>query len=131
MNYDVTKVILFDRNDKLFIYLRDDKPTIPYPNMWDLLGGGIEPGETAKQAAIREIEEEIGVTVDDLDEFGRYVSEEGFRFTIFSGMADAIPEELTLTEGQKLISINITQHEKFEVVPILAQAIRDFALSLP
>lgn len=126
MNYDVSKVILFDRNNKLLIYLRDDKPTIPYPNIWDLLGGGIEPDESAKQAAIREVEEEIGVTVDDLTEFGRYVSEEGFRLTIFSGQVDAVPEELVLTEGQKLISIDLAERGDYQIVPTLSQAIDDF-----
>ena len=125
MNYDVAKVILFDKNDKLFIYLRDDKPTIPYPNMWDLLGGGIEPGETAEEAGIREVEEEIGVKTDQLETFGHYVSEEGFRMTILVGRIDAVPENLLLTEGQRLTSIALADLEQYEMVPILAQAVRD------
>ena len=125
MNYDVAKVILFDKNDKLFIYLRDDKPTIPYPNMWDLLGGGIEPGETAEEAGIREVEEEIGVKTDHLETFGHYVSEEGFRMTILVGRVDAVPENLLLTEGQRLTSIALADLEQYEMVPILAQAVRD------
>ena len=125
MNYDVAKVILFDKNDKLFIYLRDDKPTIPYPNMWDLLGGGIEPGETAEEAGIREVEEEIGVKTDHLETFGHYVSEEGFRMTILVGRIDAVPENLLLTEGQRLTSIALADLEQYEMVPILAQAVRD------
>ena len=125
MNYDVAKVILFDKNDKLFIYLRDDKPTIPYPNMWDLLGGGIEPGETAEEAGIREVEEEIGVKTDQLETFGHYVSEEGFRMTILVGRVDAVPENLLLTEGQRLTSIALADLEQYEMVPILAQAVRD------
>ena len=125
MNYDVAKVILFDKNDKLFIYLRDDKPTIPYPNMWDLLGGGIEPGETAEEAGIREVEEEIGVKTDQLETFGNYVSEEGFRMTILVGRVDAVPENLLLTEGQRLTSIKLANLEQYEMVPILAQAVRD------
>ncbi len=127
MNYDVAKVILFDKNGKLFIYLRDDKPTIPYPNMWDLLGGGIEPGETAEEAGIREVEEEIGVKTDQLETFGHYVSEEGFRMTILVGRVDAVPENLLLTEGQRLTSIDLTDLEQYEMVPILAQAVDDFA----
>ena len=125
MNYDVAKVILFDKNDKLVIYLRDDKPTIPYPNMWDLLGGGIEPGETAEEAGIREVEEEIGVKTDQLETFGHYVSEEGFRMTILVGRIDAVPENLLLTEGQRLTSIALADLEQYEMVPILAQAVRD------
>ena len=31
----VAQALLFDRNQKLLIYLRDDKPDIPFPNHWD------------------------------------------------------------------------------------------------
>lgn len=33
-----------------------------YPGVWDVLGGHLEPGETAEQALIRELREEAGVT---------------------------------------------------------------------
>jgi 8-oxo-dGTP diphosphatase len=35
-----------------------------YKPYWDLPGGQIEPGESPKQAAAREIKEELGLTVD-------------------------------------------------------------------
>ena len=35
-----------------------------YPGTWCLPGGKVDPGETPKQAAVREIEEELGVTLD-------------------------------------------------------------------
>lgn len=41
--------------------LRDDRPDIPYPAMWDLPGGGAEPGETPEQTLIRETAEEVGI----------------------------------------------------------------------
>lgn len=37
-----------------------------YPNVWDLVGGHVEPGETPEQAVRRECVEEIGVTVGAL-----------------------------------------------------------------
>ena len=34
-----------------------------YPNVWDLPGGHVRPGETPAQALVRELAEELGVEV--------------------------------------------------------------------
>lgn len=36
-----------------------------YPDCWDLVGGHVEPGETAEEAVVRECGEELGVRVLD------------------------------------------------------------------
>jgi 8-oxo-dGTP diphosphatase len=58
---EIAQALLFDRNHRLLLYLRDDKPEIPFPNRWDFFGGHVEPGETAEQALVREVREELGV----------------------------------------------------------------------
>ncbi|MBO1757281.1 NUDIX domain-containing protein [Dermacoccus nishinomiyaensis] len=40
-----------------------------YPDLWDLPGGHVEPGESAECAARRECVEELGVTVIDAERF--------------------------------------------------------------
>jgi 8-oxo-dGTP pyrophosphatase MutT (NUDIX family) len=45
----IAQVLLFDRDRKLLIYLRDDKPDIPFPNHWDFFGGHVEEGETPEE----------------------------------------------------------------------------------
>ncbi len=60
--HDGAKVALF-LGDKLICILRDDIPTIPYPNMWDLPGGGREGSETPFETAVREVQEELGLTL--------------------------------------------------------------------
>ena len=32
-----------------------------YPNVWDLFGGHVEPGEQADETLVRELEEELGI----------------------------------------------------------------------
>jgi len=46
---------------------RDDKVLLARrarPRLWSLPGGRIEPGETAEQAALRELREEVGVEAE-------------------------------------------------------------------
>ncbi|MGW4241162.1 NUDIX hydrolase [Nocardia sp. NPDC004722] len=57
-------VILRNSFGQVLLFLRDDKPEIPFPNMWALLGGHVEAGETPLQCLIREIDEELGVRLD-------------------------------------------------------------------
>ena len=54
--------------DSVLTILRDDKPSIPWPNMWELPGGGREGDETPFECAAREVFEELGIhlTEDNL-----------------------------------------------------------------
>jgi 8-oxo-dGTP diphosphatase len=51
---EIAQVLLFDRDGRLLIYLRDDKPGIPFPSHWDFFGGHLESGETPEEALLRE-----------------------------------------------------------------------------
>ena len=50
--------------DHVLTILRDDIPTIPWPGYWDFPGGGREYGETPTETALRELEEELGLTLN-------------------------------------------------------------------
>lgn len=54
------KVALFC-GDALLTYLRDDRPGLPWPGMWDLPGGGREGLESPETCVLREVEEEFGL----------------------------------------------------------------------
>jgi len=59
-----SKILLESVTDGVILAcLRDNDPTIPYPNMWDLPGGGVEPDETLLACAERELLEEFGIRV--------------------------------------------------------------------
>lgn len=47
--------------DSLLTLKRDDIPTIPCPNKWDLPGVGREGNESQEDCALRELKEEFGL----------------------------------------------------------------------
>lgn len=61
-NFSGSKIALL-KDDQILTILRDDIPTIPYPNTWDLPGGGREDDETPFECVQREVFEELGITI--------------------------------------------------------------------
>jgi 8-oxo-dGTP diphosphatase len=43
--------------------LRDDRPGLPWPGLWDLPGGGREGDEGPEECLVRELWEEFGLTL--------------------------------------------------------------------
>ena len=60
------KIALFC-GDKLLTILRDDKPTIPWPNLWELPGGGREGDESPFECVAREVYEELSIQLSKDD----------------------------------------------------------------
>ena len=56
------KVALFV-GDEILVYRRDNNPAIPFPDMFDLPGGGRENRESGAECIARETFEEFGVVV--------------------------------------------------------------------
>ena len=58
------KIALFC-GDRFLTILRDDKASIPWPNMWELPGGGREGDESPFECAAREVYEELGIHLNE------------------------------------------------------------------
>ena len=64
MKYEkIATIILKNDQNQILLYLRDNKPEIPFPHYWDLFGGYIEEGETPEQAIIRKVKEELNLNL--------------------------------------------------------------------
>ncbi|MGL4745953.1 MAG: NUDIX hydrolase [Dermatophilaceae bacterium] len=103
MTSDGTQIILLNGRQQVLMYLRDDKPEIPYPGMWSLLGGMLEPDESAAECIRREIAEEIGITLDP--DHVRHIRTRDLHYGVehtFFAPVDFEIDDVVLTEGQRL-----------------------------
>jgi 8-oxo-dGTP diphosphatase len=101
-------MILLNPGNKVVMYRRDNKNTIPFANCLDLLGGHVEKGETPTEAIVREIREEIEFELDSPVLFD--VSDEGDRIEYtFWQRANIDITKLILHEGQKPYELTFNQ----------------------
>jgi 8-oxo-dGTP diphosphatase len=94
-------IIFVNSSNQVLLFLRDNKPSIPFPNRWDLLGGTVEAGETPRQCIVREIKEEIGYTLIDPQLFRVTDFDDRVEHTYFQH-ADLDIQNMPLNEGQRL-----------------------------
>jgi 8-oxo-dGTP diphosphatase len=94
-------IIFLNSRKQVLLLLRDDKPDIPSPGIWDLPGGHIDSGETPKECIVREMLEEIEMDVADCRPLSVYPFPDRTEYVFFLE-TDVEPEQITLHEGQML-----------------------------
>ena len=118
---------------QILTILRDDKDNIPWPNMWELPGGGREGDESPFECAAREVYEELNIQLskDDVIWSGIYPSmlDENKKSVFLVGKLTQEQFESIIFgdegQGYKLVSF-----EEFltsdRVVPQLQERVRDY-----
>ena len=96
-----TSIILQNHRNEVLLFLRDNKPEIPYPNLWDIPGGHFEAGETPEACIAREMLEEIETDVSACKRHSVYDFPDRIEY-IFLMDFEAEAESIPLHEGQCL-----------------------------
>ena len=120
-------------DDKLLTILRDDISTIPWPNMWELPGGGREGEETLFECVQREVFEELGLNLEEADilwakEYQGMLDPD--KISIFM-VGTITQEECTIIafgdEGQAYQMMDVSQFlADDKVIPQLQDRLRDY-----
>jgi 8-oxo-dGTP diphosphatase len=100
---EIAAIILENHKGEFLLYLRDNKPGIPFPDHWDLIGGHVEEGETPEEALVREVKEELDIDLKEYTFYKKYECLTGDAYEnvkyIYSGKINLPIEEITLLEG--------------------------------
>jgi len=126
----IVAVILENNKGEILLYLRDNKPNIPFPRHWDLFGGHVEKGETPEEALIREVKEELDYDLKDYSFFKKYDCLEGdvhpnIKY-VYVGKVNKTITELTLQEGEKLQFFSKNEIHNIKFANILKTIVMDY-----
>lgn len=126
----IAAVILENDKKEILLYLRDNKPTIPFPHHWDLFGGYIEEGETPEQALVREVKEELDYNLEDYKFFKKYECLEGDAHPnikyVYIGKIDKSIKDIKLQVGEKLQFISREEIPNVKFANILKKIVMDY-----
>ncbi|NUT32140.1 MAG: NUDIX hydrolase [Hamadaea sp.] len=130
----IAGVILVDAAGRLLLQLRDGNTRID-PHRWCLPGGHVDPGEDAIDCAHRELLEETGLKVDELQLFWRGLAPSAKfpgavgEFTIFYSATDATDDDVVCGEGAAMRFVDAAVVATLEFGAAYAQIVPQFLAS--
>lgn len=126
----IAAIILENDKGEILLYLRDNKPDIPFPNHWDLIGGHVEEGETPEEALVREVKEELDIDLTDYTFYKKYECLTGDAYEnikyIYSGKINLPIEEVTLLEGVRPQYFSKSEIPNVRFANILKSIVMDY-----
>ena len=119
---EVVAALIWDENR----FLACQRPTHKARGLlWEFVGGKVEPGETKKQALIRECQEELAVTVavqDVFMEVDHVYPDLTVHLTLFNAsIAEGIPQKI---EHNDLRWITVEEIDQYEFCPADEEILR-------
>jgi 8-oxo-dGTP diphosphatase len=126
----IAAIIFENEKKEILLYLRDDKPGIPFPMHWDLIGGHVEEGETPEEALVREVKEELDIDLKEFRFFRKYECLEGDAYPnikfIYTGKINIPIENITLLEGDHPQYFAYTEIPEVKFANILKSIVLDY-----
>jgi len=118
-------IVFLNEREEILLFLRDDDPKIPYPNMWDVPGGHVEDGETPEECIVREMKEEMDLELQDFKLFSVREFRDRIEYT-YSADAHFAIDEIDLREGQRLQWFTRSQVRRTELAYGFNQILEEF-----
>jgi len=120
--------VIFENSGRLLLQLRANSKNINNPNLWGIFGGFMEQGETPEQAVIREIKEELDITLNKRDiKFVAKIEYGGLIRYIFRSSFPIDFSKVTLNEGQDMEFFSLDEiFQSDKIIPVLKPILRKY-----
>ena len=123
-------IIFVNDKKQVLLFLRDNTPNIPYPNMWDVPGGHIEDNETPEQCIVREMKEEMGMDLSGFQTFSIKEFDDRIEYAFWKKENIEI-DNIDLMEGQCLKWFNEADVKNTELAYGFNRILNDFFVQAP
>jgi 8-oxo-dGTP diphosphatase len=123
-------IIFINDDHQVLLFLRDNIPTIPFPNTWDVPGGHVEPDETPERCIVREMQEEMELELENFSFFSIMEFSDRIEYTFWKKNNLDI-ERITLHEGQCLRWFDQKEIEETELALGFNEILRSFFSEAP
>lgn len=119
-------IILLDQAGRILLQLRGKEQGIRFPDHWNLIGGSAKAGESPEETLKREINEELGIKIGLFRFFKKYIYEGTCEQCFFYAQLNLNPDEIKLTEGQRIAYFNRDQLGSLRLAFNAREVIDDF-----
>lgn len=116
---------------RILMILRDNTPTIDFPNMWEPPGGGFKENELKEDAILREFKEELSITPSNYKFIKEYVydnpeTKKKWVINIFLiELSDDEFNKLKLNEeGQEFKFFSTKEIENYKLTPLAKEMVK-------
>jgi 8-oxo-dGTP diphosphatase len=123
-------IIFVNDREEVLLFLRDDKPEIPYPNMWDVPGGHVNPNETPEACIVREMKEEMDLDLVDYHLSSVMEFDDRVEYTFWK-KANLKISEINLMEGQYLKWFSLEEVRNTKLAYGFNEILEDFFKKAP
>ena len=123
-------IIFMNDSNQILLFLRDDTPGIPYPDMWDIPGGHVENSETPEQCIVREMKEEMDLDIEGFHLFSVTDFSDRTEYTFWK-RANLDIDKIQLTEGRRLKWFSESEAKRTELAGGFNEIVEDFFKKAP